>query len=87
MTNVANTAAIATKKKVGAKPVFSNKDNILTALKNLDNTSYHLKRVLTENGYLKRVEVPNPGARKKIGFKITPKGQAVVNFHKPKTAA
>lgn len=87
MNAVANSTAVATKKKVGAKPTFENKDNIHFALKNLDGTSYHLKRVLTENGYLKRVEVPNPGARKKIGFKITPKGQAVINFHKPKTAA
>lgn len=74
------------KKKVGAKPTFDKKDNIHFALKNLDGTSYHLKRTLVNLGYLKRVDIPNPGARKKIGFKITPKGQAVVNFHKPATA-
>lgn len=86
MNAIAKITAVADKKKVGAKPTFENKDNIFFALKNLDGTSYHLKRVLTENGYLKRVEVPNPGARKKIGFKVTPKGQAIVNFHKPKAS-
>ena len=73
--------------KRGAPSIFDRKDKLLAALKGIKGMegyaepSYYHKRQLAEAGYVGFVAVKQEGrGRPRHNTKLTPKGQAVINF-------